>query len=156
MIARGTLRGGLVGAALAVAFSILGVIPICGFVALPLRFIAWTVGGYMGGRMAVRGGMRSGGVAAGAGAGVIAGIIDGLANIALSPVRFQLAGENITSLRLLPEGVFMLFSDLGIDLLTMDTLGGSIFFGALLCGVTWLISGALGTLGGGIAQALAD
>jgi len=156
MIARGMLRGGLTGGIVAVAFSILGVIPVCGFVALPLRFVAWTFGGYVGGRIAVGGGARTGGVAAGAGAGIIAGIIDGLANIGLAPVRYALAGSTISSIHLLPQGVLQFFADIGINLLSMDTLGGSIFFATLLCGITWMISGALGTLGGGIAQALAE
>lgn len=156
MIARGMLRGGLTGGIVAVAFSILGVIPICGFVALPLRFVAWTLGGYVGGRIAVAGGERNGGVAAGAGAGIIAGVIDGLANIGLAPVHYALAGSTISSIHLLPHGVLQFFASLGIDLLAMDTVGGSIFFASLLCGMTWIVSGALGTLGGGIAQALSE
>jgi len=36
------------------------------------------------------------------------------------------------------------------------TIGGSIFFAVLLCGVVWMLAGLLGALGGGIAQALAD
>lgn len=156
MIARSGLRGGLAGAVLATAFSILGVIPICGFVALPLRFVAWTTGGFLGGRMAARGGARGGAVAAGTLAGVIAGVLDGLVNIALAPVRFQLAGETMLSLRLLPQGVLNLFADLGLDLATLDTVGGSIFFAALLCGVIWLVAAMLGALGGGVAQALAE
>jgi len=156
MIARGILRGGLAGAIVAAAFSILGVIPICGFVALPLRFGAWTFGGYVGGRIAVKGGASTGGVAAGAGAGVIAGLLDGIVNIGLAPVRYALAGGAISSLHLLPQGILQIFAGWGIDLLAMDTVGGSIFFATLLCGITWVISGALGTLGGGIAQALND
>ena len=156
MIARGMLRGGLVGAVLSIAFSVLGVIPICGFAALPLRMAAWTLGGYLGGRTAVRGGARQGGIVAGAGAGVIAGLLDGLANIALAPIRFNLAGDMVSSLFLLPEGVVKVFNDVGINLMTMNTLGGSLFLASMMCGVLWLVAGALGTLGGAFAQALSD
>lgn len=156
MITRGILRGGLIGAALAAAFSLLGVIPVCGFAALPLRFLAWAVGGYVAGRVAMASGGRNSGVAAGLGAGLLIGIIDGVVNIALAPVRFKLAGDAIASLHALPEGVVKLFGGLGIDLLAMDTLGGSLFFAALMCGVLWLIAGVLGALAGGIAQALAE
>ena len=156
MIARGILRGGLAGGILGAAFSALSVIPICGFVALPLRLLAWTIGGYIGGRIAVEGGARNGGVAVGLGAGIIAGFIDGIAYAALAPVRFKLAGDTITSLHLLPDGVVTAFNGLGINLMTLDTVGGSLFFSVLLCGGTWIFSGILGALGGGIAQALAD
>jgi hypothetical protein len=98
----------------------------------------------------------SGGVAAGAGAGIIAGVIDGLANIGLAPVRYALAGSTISSIHLLPQAILHFFASIGIDLLAMDTVGGSIFFASLLCGMTWIVSGALGTLGGGIAQALSE
>ncbi|MCP4166908.1 MAG: hypothetical protein GY759_13605 [Chloroflexi bacterium] len=156
MIARGILRGGLLGAFLAVAFNVLSVIPICGFAALPLRMLAWALGGYAGGRIAVRAGAGNGGVAAGLGAGILAGVIDGIAYVALAPIRFKLAGDMITSLHLLPEGVITAFNDMGINLMSVDTMGGSLFFSILICGGTWLAAGVLGALGGGIAQALAD
>ena len=155
MIARGILRGGLVGAILGAAFSVLGVIPICGFAALPLRMAAWAFGGYVGGRIAVSGD-RNSGVAAGAAAGVLAGIIDGIVYAALSPIRFKLAGDTMTSLYLLPQGMVDTFNEMGINLLAMDTVGGSIFVSSMLCTVTWLIAGVLGAIGGGIAQALAE
>lgn len=156
MIARGMLRGGLVGGILAAAFSVLTIIPICGFLALPLRMVAWTIGGYTGGRIAIAGGSRNGGVAAGVGAGVIAGLIDGVVYAVLAPLRYKLAGDMITSLHLLPEGLLNAFSDMGINLMTLDTLGGSVFFAVLLCGFTWFGAGILGALGGGIAQALSE
>lgn len=157
MIARGILRGGLAGALLAAAFSLLGVIPICGFVALPLRAAAWAFGGFVGGRISVRGGARhGGGMAAGAGAGILAGLADGLVNIALAPLRFQLAGETMTSLCLLPQGVRDIFAGLGIDVAMLDTLGGSIFFAVLLCGGIWLLAGGIGAVAGAMAQALSE
>lgn len=154
MTTRGILRGGLLGAALAVAFSMLGVIPVCGFAALPFRILAFAAGGYFGARSALRGGGN--GVIAGLGAGILAGIVDGLANIALAPVRFKLADDTLTSLHLLPVGVVGAFKDVGIDLMSMDTLGGSIFFSIILCGGLWLLGGALGALGGALAQALTE
>jgi len=156
MIARGMLRGGLAGGILGAAFSALSVIPICGFAALPLRLVAWTTGGYFGGRTAVAGGARNGGVAAGLGAGIIAGLIDGIAYALLAPVRFKLAGDTITSLHLLPDGIVSAFNGLGIPLMALDTMWGSLFFSVLLCGGTWIFSGFLGALGGGIAQALSE
>ncbi len=155
-MSRGLLRGGMVGAMLAVAFSVLGVIPVCGFAALPLRFIAYAFGGYLAGRMVIQAGYRSRAAAAGLGAGVLAGIVDGLANIALAPVRFNLAGDTMTSLYLLPAGVIEAFANAGMDLMRLNTLGGSLFFSVLLCGVIWLIAGVLGALGGGMALALSD
>lgn len=156
MILRGIFRGGLTGGLLAVAFSVLGVIPICGFFALPLRLVAWTFAGYVAGNIAVRGGVRSGGVVAGLGAGVLAGILDGIANIALSPLAFKLAGSQIAALLLLPDSVIQYFLSLGIDLSQMNTVGGSIFFATMTCSVLWLLAGLMGMLGGGVAQALAD
>ena len=153
---RGLLRGGLVGAILAVAFSLLGVIPVCGFAALPLRLAAYAFGGYLAGRMVIRAGFRNRAVAVGLGAGILAGIVDGLANIALAPLRFKLAGDMLTSLYLLPAGIVDAFAGAGIDLMRLDTLGGSLFFSLLLCGVIWLIAGMLGALGGGMALALAE
>lgn len=156
MIARGALRGGLIGALLSVAFSVLGVIPVCGYVAMPLRLAAWTVGGYFGGRTALKGGSRNAAVAAGLAAGLLAGLIDGVANIVLAPVRYKLAGDMLTSLHLLPSGILDLFKSLGLDLMTMDTVGGSVFFAVLLCGITWAVAAFMGALGGAISQALAD
>ncbi|RME84903.1 MAG: hypothetical protein D6775_04285 [Caldilineae bacterium] len=156
MTARGMLRGGLSGALLTSAFSILGIIPICGFVALPLRLLAWTFGGYVGGRIATQGVRKGNGVVAGLGAGIITGLADGMVNVLLAPVRFKLAGDTITSLHLLPAGVINLFRDMGIDLFALDTIGGSVFFAVLLCGVVWILAAMLGALGGGIAHALSE
>ncbi|HHB90998.1 MAG TPA: hypothetical protein ENK60_06780 [Anaerolineae bacterium] len=155
-MARGILRGGLAGGLLAVAFSFLGVIPIFGFFAFPLRILAWAFGGYLAGRIAIGQGARSGGAAAGMAAGVIAGLMDGLANIALAPVAFKLAGEQIAGLVLMPQPIIDFFLSMGIDLMQMNTVGGSIFFATLFCGGAWLFGGVVGMLGGGIAQALAD
>jgi len=154
MIARGIFRGGLAGGLLAAAFSVLGVIPICGFFAFPLRIAAWTFAGYMAARIALGSGARSAGVAAGMGAGVIAGLIDGVVNIALAPLAFKLAGEQITSLALLPQPIVTYFLDLGVDIMQMNTVGGSIFFSVLFCGAAWIFGGLMGMLGGGIAQSL--
>ena len=156
MIARGVLRGGLIAALLAAAFSVLGVIPVCGYAALPLRAFAWTLGGYVGGRIAVQSGARNGGVAAGLGAGILAGVADGVVNVALAPVRFKLAGDMLTSLVLLPKPIVQFFAEMGIDIMALNTVGGAVFFSVLLCGVIWMFAGALGALGGGVAQALAD
>ncbi len=52
-MSRGIFRGGLAGGLLAVAFSVLGIIPICGFFAFPLRILAWAVAGYLAGRIAI-------------------------------------------------------------------------------------------------------
>lgn len=155
-MSRSLLRGGLAGALLAVAFSVLGVTPVCGFAALPLRLFAYAFGGYLAGRMVIQAGYGVRAAVAGLGAGILAGIIDGLANIALAPVRFNLAGDTMTSLHLLPKGVIDAFASAGMDLMRLDTLGGSMFFSVLLCGVIWLIAGMVGALGGGMASAVAD
>lgn len=155
-MSRSLLRGGLVGALLAVAFSVLGVIPVCGFAALPLRLLAYALGGFLAGRMAIQLGFRNRAAVAGLGAGILAGIVDGLANIALSPVRFNLAGDTMTSLHLLPQGVIEAFANTGMDLMRLDTVGGSLFFSVLLCGVIWLVGGMMGALGGGLASAVAE
>lgn len=154
MIARGIFRGGLAGGLLAAAFSVLGIIPICGFFAFPLRVAAWTFAGYLAGRIAIRSGARSGGVAAGMGAGVIAGLVDGVVNIALAPLAFKLAGEQIAGLVLLPQPIIDYFLSLGVDIMQMNTVGGSIFFSVLFCGGAWIFGGIMGMLGGGIAQSL--
>jgi len=156
MIAKGVFRGGLAGGLLAAAFSALGVIPICGFFAFPLRIVAWALAGYLAGRIAITSGARSGGVAAGLGAGVIAGVIDGLVNIALSPLAFKLAGDQIAGLLLLPEPIVNYFLSLGVDIMQLNTVGGSIFFSVMFCGVGWMFAGVIGMLGGGVAQALED
>jgi len=155
-MARGILWGGLAGGLLAIAFSFLGVIPIFGFFAFPLRILAWAFGGYVAGRIAIRRGARSGGVAAGMGAGVIAGLMDGVANIALAPLAFKLAGDQIEGLILLPRPIIDFFLSMGVDILQMNTVGGSIFFASLFCGGAWLLGGIVGMLGGGVAQALAE
>ncbi len=155
-MARGILRGGLAGGLLAVAFSFLGVIPIFGFFAFPLRILAWAFGGYLAARLAIGAGARTGGVAAGMGAGVIAGLMDGVANIALAPLAFKLAGGQIEGLVLLPQPIIDFFLSMGVDILQMNTVGGSIFFAALFCGGAWLFGGIVGMLGGGVAQALAE
>jgi len=156
MIARGIFRGGLAGGLLAAAFSVLGIIPICGFFAFPLRIAAWAFAGYLGGRIAIRSGARTGGVAAGIGAGVIAGIIDGVTAILLSPLAFKLAGNQIEGLLLLPHPVVVYFQSLGVNIMQMNTVGGSIFFSTMFCSVAWFLAGIIGMLGGGVAQALAE
>ncbi len=156
MIAKGIFRGGLAGGLLAAAFSALGVIPICGFFAFPLRIAAWAFGGYLAGRIAINSGARSGGVAAGMGAGVIAGVIDGVANILLSPLAFKLAGNQIEGLLLLPEPIIKYFASLGVDIMQLNTVGGSVFFAVMFCSAGWLIAGLIGMLGGGVAQSLAE
>lgn len=156
MIAKGIFRGGLAGGLLAAAFSALGVIPICGFFAFPLRIAAWAFGGYLAGRIAINSGARSGGVAAGMGAGVIAGVIDGVANILLSPLAFKLAGNQIEGLLLLPEPIVKYFASLGVDIMQLNTVGGSVFFAVMFCSAGWLIAALIGMLGGGVAQSLAE
>jgi hypothetical protein len=146
----------MAGALLAVAFSVLGVIPICGFAALPQRLFAYAFGGFLAGRMAIQSGYRNRAAVAGLGAGILAGIVDGLANIALAPVRFNLAGDTMTSLHLLPQGIIEVFANAGMDLMRLDTAGGSLFFSVLLCGVIWLAGGMMGALGGGLASAVAE
>ena len=155
-MARGIFRGGIAGGLLATAFSVLGVIPVCGFFAMPLRVLAWAFAGYLAGRIAIQHGARTGGVAAGMAAGVIAGLIDGVVNIALAPLAFKLAGEQIEGLLLLPQPILDYFLSMGVDLLQLNTVGGSIFFAVLFCGGAWLFGGIVGMLGGGVAQALAD
>ncbi len=156
MIARGILRGGLAGGLLAAAFSVLGLIPICGFFSFPLRVAAWAFAGYLAGRIALGGGARTGGAVAGLGAGVIAGLFDGVINIALAPLAFKIMGNQVEGLFLLPEPVLKYFQSLGVDLLQLNTVGGSIFFAVMFCGVAWLMGGVIGMLGGGVAQSLAD
>jgi hypothetical protein len=155
MIARGIFRGGLVGGLLAAAFSVLGLIPVCGFFAFPLRIAAWALGGYMAGRIA-RGYGDASGVAAGLGAGIMAGVIDGVSNIALAPVALKMMGDELPGLLLLPQPILQYFAGLGIDLLQMNTVGGSIFFATLFCSVGWLLAGVIGMLGGGVAQSVGD
>ncbi len=155
-ILRPALRGGLIGAALAVAFSVLGVIPVCGFAALPLRLMAWTLAGFVAARMSLPLSRPGPGLAAGLVAGIIAGLIDGVANIALAPVRFKLAGDTLAGLLLLPQGVIRSFAEMGIDLMALNTVGGSVFFAVLLCGVVWLAAGMMAALGAGFAIALSE
>ncbi len=153
---RPALYGGLIGAALAVAFSVLGIIPVCGFAALPLRLAAWTLAGFMAARMSLPLPRPGPGIAAGLIAGIIAGLIDGVANIALAPVRFRLAGDTMTGLLLLPPGVVRSFAEAGIDLMALNTVGGSVFFAVLFCGVVWLAAGMMAALGAGFAIALSE
>ncbi len=155
-MSRGIFRGGLAGGLLAVAFSVLGIIPICGFFAFPLRILAWAVAGYLAGRIAIAQGAGSGGVAAGMAAGVIAGLMDGVANIFLAPLAFKLAGNQIEGLLLLPRPIVTYLLSLGVDVMQMNTVGGSVFFAVLFCGGAWFFGGVVGMLGGGVAQALAE
>ena len=62
----------------------------------------------------------------------------------------------MTSLHLLPQGVLEAFANAGMDLMRLDTVGGSLFFSVLLCGVIWLVGGMMGALGGGLASAVAE
>lgn len=155
-ILRPALRGALIGSALAAAFSLLGVIPVCGFAALPLRLVAWTLAGFLAARMSLPLPRPGPGIVAGLVAGIITGLADGVVNVALAPVRFKLAGDTMTSLLLLPQGLVRSLAEAGIDLMALNTLGGSVFFAVLLCGVVWLAAGVMAALGAGFAIALSE
>jgi hypothetical protein len=77
-------------------------------------------------------------------------------NIALSPLAFKVMGNQIEGLLLLPDPVVKYFLSLGVDIMQMNTVGGSIFFSVMFCSVVWLLAGVIGMLGGGVAQSLAD
>ena len=141
MIARGILRGGLVGAVLSVV-SGAGRDPY-----LRLRGVAATDGGLDAGRLpgwthAVRGGARQGGSLLAPGGRDRRGARWPGQHCPCSH-PLQPGWRRGISLYLLPEGVVKAFSNLGINLMAMNTLGGSLFLAGMMCGVLWLVSGVV-------------
>ncbi len=152
-----SLKAGLIGAAVAVLVSLLGVIPCLGCVASLLSLVLYVVVGILAAAWVKP--RRDPGKAAGAGAvaGVITALGGGITSVLVTVIRYGFGRGHIgmmRQLRQLPPEVLEMWRDLGLDPTTMASPPWAIGSSAVCCGLGVLLGAALGAAAGAITASL--
>lgn len=148
-----SLKAGLIGAAVAVVFSLLSLVPCLGCVTAILGLVL-----YVGvGVLAAYWTKPPRDVGRGAGAGAVAGLITafagGLTTVVVNTLRFTVGGAEATlrrQFRQLPPGMREPWRDLGLDPGLLATPVFAVGSSAVCCGLGMLVAAALGAAGGAI------
>ncbi|MFO7741611.1 MAG: hypothetical protein R6X31_04770 [Anaerolineae bacterium] len=152
-----SLKAGLIGAAVAIVFSLLSLVPCLGCVTAILGLVL-----YVGvGVLAAYWTKPPRDVGRGAGAGAVAGLITafagGLTTVVVNTLRFTVGGAEATlrrQFRQLPPGMREPWRDWGIDPRVLTTPAFTVGFSAVCCGLGMLLAAALGAAGGAILVSL--
>jgi hypothetical protein len=155
----GWLKAGLIGVAILVVLSLLGIIPFVGLCVLPLRWIAYIVVGVLAASYMQL--PREAGPAAkeGALAGAVAAAGGGVVNLIITVIQGATGGAMQFGevLRQLPPEAIQGLRDLGVtpEMLTGAGGGAAAIGGAALCGSACCVGGiilaaALGAVGGAV------
>lgn len=152
-----SLKAGLIGAAVAVVLSVLGLIPCVGCVSSLLLLVVYAGVGVLAAKWME--GARDAGEAAGAGAvaGLIAGLGAGITGVASSAIRLAVGGGQAAlarQLRQLPPEILEMWRDMGFDPRMMARPGWTIGSSVLCCGAGLVLAAALGAVAGAITVAL--
>jgi hypothetical protein len=148
-----SLKAGLIGAAVAVVLSLLGLVPCLGCITALLGLVLWVVVGVLAANWMDP--PREVGKAAGSGAvaGLITALVGGIANMIISAIRFAIGGGQAAMMRQLeqlPPEVFDQLRDLGIRPGALASPGWAIGGSAVCCGLGLVLAAALGAAGGAI------
>lgn len=152
-----SLKAGLIGAAVAVVLTLLGLVPCVGCFTSILSLVLYIGVGVLTARWMEP--PQDAGKAAGGGAvaGMITALGGGITNVIVSAVRFTVGGGQaaiIRQLQQLPPEIRDVWRDLGIDPRMLARPGYAIGGSALCCGLGLVLAAALGAAGGAIAVAL--
>jgi hypothetical protein len=148
-----SLKAGLIGAAVAVVFSLLSLVPCLGCITVILGLVL-----YVGvGVLAAYWMEPPRDVGRGAGSGAVAGLITafagGFTTIIVNAVRFTVGGGEATlrrQFRQLPPEILEQWRDLGLDPGMLANPAWAVGTSALCCGLGMLLAAALGAAGGAI------
>ncbi len=146
------LKAGLIGAGVAILFSLLSVVPLLGCVTAVLSLVLYLAVGILAAYWAES--PRD--VGQGAGAGAVAGLITGLAGgfslMIINLVRFTGPGAEATlrrQFRQFPPGMRYPWPNIGVGPAALGIAGA-----ALCCGLGMVLAVALGAAGGAIFSSL--
>jgi hypothetical protein len=156
-----SLKAGLIGAGVAIVFSVLSLVPLVGCITAILALFLYVGVGVLAAYWMEP--PRDGGKAAGSGAvaGLITALGGGLTTIVINALRFSVGGAQATlqrQLRQLPPELLEQWRDLGIDprVLARPGLGVgiSVLTSGVCCGLGMLLAAGLGAAGGAIYVSL--
>jgi len=152
-----SLKAGLIGAGVAIVFSLLSLVPCLGCIASLLALVLYVGVGVLAAAWMEP--PRDAGKAAGSGAvaGLITALGGGLTTIAISALRFSLGNTQAMlqrQLRQLPPQLLEQWRDLGIDPRVLARPGWAVGGSAICCGLGMLLAAGLGAAGGAIYVSL--
>jgi hypothetical protein len=152
-----SLKAGLIGAAVAVVFALLGLVPCLGCITAILGLFLYVVVGVLAANWMEPPREVGKGAGSGAVAGLITGLAGGVTNLIVSAARFAVGGGQAAIMRQLeqlPPEVWEQMRDLGISPRTLASPGWAVGSSTVCCGVGLLVAAALGAAGGAIAVSL--
>ena len=147
----GWLKAGLIGAAIAVVFNVVEVIPCVACCAVPLELVAYGCIGALAAYWIPPVRTMGAGAGQGALAAVIAAAIGGVIGIGVNLVGSAILGPmQLAAFEQLPPDVLRGMAEAGIDpnMLAGAGAGESIVGSVMCCGVVLVIAAGLGALGG--------
>jgi predicted outer membrane lipoprotein len=152
-----SLKAGLIGAGVAVLFSLLSLVPCLGCITAILGLVLYFAVGVLTANWMEP--PRDVGKAAGNGAvaGLITALGGGIANLIISALRFTVGGGQAAVMRQLeqlPPDVVDQLRDLGVRPGAFASPGWAIGGSAVCCSLGVLLAAALGAAGGAIAVSL--
>lgn len=152
-----SLKAGLIGAGVAIVFSLLSLVPCLGCIASLLALVLYVGVGVLAAYWMEP--PRDVGRAAGAGAvaGLITALVGGLTTVVINAFRFSVGGAGATlqrQLRQLPPQLLEQWRDLGIDPRVLARPGWAVGSSAVCCGLGMVLAAALGAAGGAIYVSL--
>jgi hypothetical protein len=152
-----SLKAGLIGAAVAVVFSLLGLVPCLGCITAVLGLVLYVVVGVLAANWMEPPLDVGKGAGSGAVAGLITALVGGIANLIIGAARFVVGGGQAAVMRQLeqlPPDVLEQLRDLGVRPGALASPGWAIGGSAICCGVGLLLAAGLGAAGGAIAVSL--
>ena len=152
-----SLRAGLIGAAVAVVFALLGLVPCLGCITSILALVLYVGVGVLAATWLERPRDAGKGASSGAVAGLITALGGGITNVIVSAVRFTVGGGRqafMRQFRQLPPEFREPWRDLGLDPSMLARPGWAIGSSALCCGLGLLLAAALGAAGGALTVSL--
>lgn len=152
-----SLKAGLIGAGVAIVFSLFSLVPCLGCIASILALVLYVGVGVLAAYWMEP--PRDAGKAAGSGAvaGLITALGRGLTNIVVSALRFSVGNAQAMlqrQLRQLPPELLEQWRDLGIDPRVLARPGWAVGSSAICCGLGMLLAAGLGAAGGAIYVSL--
>jgi len=152
-----SLKAGLIGAGVAILFSVLSLVPCLGCIASILALVLYVGVGVLAAAWMEP--PRDAGKAAGSGAvaGLITALGGGLTTIVISALRFSVGGAQAMvqrQLRQLPPELLEQWRDLGIDPRVLARPGWAVGGSAVCCGLGMLLAAGLGAAGAAIYVSL--
>jgi hypothetical protein len=152
-----SLKAGLIGAAVAVVLSLLGLVPCLGCVAAILGLVLYVVVGVLAASWIEPPRDAGKGAGNGAIAGLITALGGGITSVIVSAIRFTVGGGQaavMRQFRQLPPEFREPWRDLGLDPNMLARPGWAIGSSAVCCGLGLLLAAALGAAAGAITVSL--